>query len=47
MGALGFWADAHKFGGGLRYMRYGGVIAGLLVAYAFLGEPLGFGPREG
>lgn len=46
MGALGFWADTLKWAGALRYVRHVLAIAPLLVAYAFLGEPLGFLPRR-
>ena len=42
MGAFGFWADTHKVGSAP--LRHGLGIAGLIVAYAFLGEPLGFVP---
>jgi hypothetical protein len=45
MGAFGFWADTHKWAGALRYVRHVLAIAPLLLAYAFLGEPLGFVPR--
>ena len=41
MFAFGFWADTHRWGGTLRYLRSILAIAPLLVAYAFLGEPLG------
>ena len=45
MGAFGFWADTHKWAGALRSVRPVLAIAPLLLAYAFLGESLGFVPR--
>lgn len=45
MGAFGFWVNARNSGGALRHMHLAVVvlaIAGLLVAYSFLGAPLGF-----
>jgi hypothetical protein len=46
MGAFGFWADTHKWTGTPRCVRHVLAIAPLLIAYAFLGEPLGFVPRK-
>jgi hypothetical protein len=42
--AFGFWLDATKRNSSLRHVHPAGVIAiaGILIAYAFLGAPLGF-----
>lgn len=45
MFAFLFWADIHKWGGALHYMRPMVAIAPLLVAYALLGKPLGLVPK--
>lgn len=45
MGALGFWADGRHLTGSLRHLHPASLavaLTGLLFAFGFLGEPLGF-----
>ena len=46
MCAFGFWAYSHRWAGVLRYMRRPvSALAAPLIAYAFLGAPLGLLPK--
>ncbi len=47
-GAVGFWSDMRHVSGSLRHLHPAALavaIAGLLLAFGFLGEPLGLRPR--
>jgi hypothetical protein len=47
MSALAFWSQSHKLGPYVRPKLISGLAGGVLIAYAFLAEPLGLRPRVG